>query len=149
MMNKKTLLSKQRFKSARLAIKMATAVGVAAILCACASTFLVSKDCKTYYFGSTEEGLYKMLCTTGDLMRVLDDGALPPEMRAGLYDAQCVERSRDRVNALYQSLTSEQKSALKSAFSRHGYYVNYKPIGNYDFDNLLDNINFCPTGAGY
>ncbi len=120
-----------------------------AIICGCASTFLISKDCKTYYFGSTEEELYKMLCTTGDLMKILDDSPLSLEMRSGIYGAQCSERSKEQVDALYRSLTREEKRALKSAFVRHGYYVNYKPIGNYDYDNYRDNINFCPPGTGY
>ncbi|HSB52492.1 MAG TPA: hypothetical protein VLD40_07515, partial [Dissulfurispiraceae bacterium] len=31
----------------------------------CASTFLISKDCKTYFFGEVNETTYKMLCLSG------------------------------------------------------------------------------------
>ncbi|HET6516503.1 MAG TPA: hypothetical protein VFG09_15225, partial [Thermodesulfovibrionales bacterium] len=77
----------------------------------CASTFLVSKDCKTYFFGSDEEGLHRMLCDTGDLRDILADTRLPHDLQERFYEAQCIDPSYEDVKALYAALTPEQKRA--------------------------------------
>lgn len=116
---------------------------------ACAKTFLVSKECKTYFFGSADEGLYTLLCASGDFTKILDDSGLPQDVKDGLYKAQCVERSKAEVDELYTTLTPDQKEKLKFAFVKHGYEINYKPLPNYQYDNYIDNINFCPTDSRY
>ncbi len=111
----------------------------------CAKTFLVSKDCTTYYFGSQDQKLYDMLCTAGDLQKVLSDSGLPEDARGALYQAQCTERSKEKLDAIYGGLGREQQEALKSAFRKHGYEINAKPAPNYRVYPYYDNVlNFCP-----
>lgn len=112
----------------------------------CPKTFLISKDCTTYFFGSQDQKLYTLLCTSGDLRKIVDEAGLPEDMRGGLYEAQCTERSREKLDSLYASLGSEQRDALKSAFRRHGYEINAKPAPNYRVYPYYDNVNFCPPG---
>lgn len=126
------------------------AVSAVLILGGCASTFLVSKDCRTYYFGSPEEGPYKMLCASGDFRKILDDSALPQEIKDSLYKAQCLDRSKESVKRIYASLTDDQKEELKFSFQKHGYYVNYKPVPNYQYNYYyVSNREFCPSEREY
>ncbi len=112
---------------------------------ACAKTFLVSKDCTTYYFGSQDQKLYDMLCTAGDLQKVLIDSGLPEDARGPLYQAQCTERSKEKLDTIYGGLNREQQEALKSAFRKQGYEINAKPAPNYRVYPYYDNVlNFCP-----
>jgi hypothetical protein len=115
----------------------------------CAKTFLLSKDCNTYFFGSNNETLHQMLCTAGDLEKVLSDSQLPQDVKAGLYRAQCVERTREAVDTMYASLAPEQQEALKSAFRKHGYEINIKPAPNFHIYPYYDNVNFCPPEQHY
>jgi hypothetical protein len=114
----------------------------------CARTFLVSKDCTTYFFGSQDQTLYSMLCASGDLEAILNDAALPADARAALLEAQCRERSREKLDRIYASLSSEQQDALKSAFRKHGYEINTKPAPNFRVYPYYDNVNFCPPEPG-
>ena len=114
----------------------------------CTSTFLVSKDCKTYFFGEINEGLYKMLCPSGDLKKVLDDTGLPQEIRDDLYKYSCIDRSKEKVKAAYSSLTCEQKRELKFSFQRHGFDINYKPVGNYRFGYGYRDPELCTPDSG-
>jgi hypothetical protein len=109
------------------------------------STFLVSKDCNTYFLGDTEVVFNKMLCASGDFKKILDSSNLPPDVRESLYKAQCVDHSREDVKKIYASLTPEQKRDLKFNFQVHGYYVNYKPVPNYQYDYYAAAYNgeFC------
>jgi hypothetical protein len=115
----------------------------------CASTFLVSKDCNTYYFGSTQEKLYNMLCSSGDLEKVLNSADLPPLYRDSLYRFQCVDRSHDGVVRIYTDLSSDQKDRLKDAFKEHGYEINSRPTDNFHVYPLGVNPDFCPTHEKY
>ncbi len=134
--------------TARVTILLA--VSAVLILGGCASTFLVSKDCRTYYFGSPEEGPYKMLCASGDFRKILDDSALPQEIKDSLYKAQCLDRSKESVKKIYASLTDDQKEELKFTFQKHGYYVNYKPVPNYQYNYYyVSNREFCPSEREY
>ncbi len=119
-------------------------IASALLITGCAKTFLVSKDCTTYFFGSQDQKLYGMLCTSGDLRKVLADTALPEEARAGLYQAQCIDRSREKLDHLYASLDREQQDSLKAAFRKQGYEINAKPAPNYQVYPYYDNVNFCP-----
>ncbi len=85
-----------------------------------------------------------MLCTSGDLKKILADAALPEESDANLYEAQCSDRSREKLDRIYASLNPEQQEALKSAFRKHGYEINAKPAPNYRVYPYYDNVNFCP-----
>src|SRR5512136_20359 len=137
-------------RAGRVRATLLLAACAALALGACASTFLVSKDCRTYYFGSPEDGPYKMLCASGDLKKVLDDSALPREIKDSLYKAQCLDRSKESVKKIYASLTDDQKEELKFSFQKHGYYVNYKPVPNYQYNYYyVSNQEFCPSEREY
>jgi hypothetical protein len=114
------------------------------------STFLVSKDCYTDYLGSTVEVFNKTLCASGDFKKILDDTKLPQDVKESLYQAQCVDHSQEDVKKIYASLTREQKRDLKFNFQVHGYYVNYKPVPNYQFNYYaVYNREFCPREKEY
>lgn len=120
----------------------------------CAATFLVSDECESYFFGSADEGLYKMICASGDLKKVLVDTALPQATKEQLYTYQCIERSETKVEDLYASLTKEQKKSLMFSFQKHGYLINYKPTDRYQFvgygfDYYDSNLSFCPDRTHY
>jgi len=114
------------------------------------STFLVSKDCYTDYLGSTVEVFNKTLCASGDFKKILDDTKLPQDVKQSLYQAQCVDHSRENVKKIYASLTPEQKRDLKFNFQMQGYYVNYKPVPNYQYNYYaVYNREFCPPERDY
>ena len=115
----------------------------------CATTFLVSKDCYTYYFGSTQEELHRILCGTGDLQKILDDSKLPQDARDSLYRFQCVDRSHDDVVRTYAALSGSQKSMLREAFIKNGYEINARPASNFHVYPLDINPNFCPSQEVY
>ena len=121
------------------------------LLPACTQTFLISKDCRNYFFGSDEKELRTMLCDSGDLRRILDDAQLPPETKDSLYGYQCTERSGDKVRELYGALSLEQKRDLKYSFQKHGYDINYRPTRSRMRDpfGYEDYTDLCPPGGGY
>lgn len=94
----------------------------------CSSTFLVSKDGKGYFFGSRSEAIYKMLCESGDLAKVLKETGLPKEMKEALYRYNCTaERSGEKVKEIYAAMTHDQRKDLRNAFKGNGYDINYLP----------------------
>ena len=109
----------------------------------CVSTFTVSKYCTTYYFGSTQDGLHKMLCESGDLLKVLNDSGLPRETQDAFSRFQCVDRSHDGVVKTYAVLSGEQKMKLLEAFKKQGYEINSKPASNFHVFPLDIDPNFC------
>lgn len=103
-------------------------VATAIITGGCSSTFLISKDGKGYFLGSNSSSIFKMLCDSGDLTKVLSDTKLPPKMKDDLYRYNCSsERSGDKVKEIYASMTHDQRKDLRSAFKNNGYDVNYLP----------------------
>lgn len=126
----------------------APAIVVAFFTFGCAATFLVSKDCKTYFFGSNGEGLYRLLCQTGDFRNVLAETGFPDDLKERFYASQCVERSYGKVKALYLSLAPEQQRQLRFAFQKQGYEINFMPTDNYQFDYYdSESPEFCPPGG--
>ena len=99
------------------------------ILTGCApSTFIVSNGIRSNYFGSESKGAYRMLCSSGDLKKVLRRAELPEEIKEDIYEYACTEhRSNKKMISLYTFLTPEEKKSLKRAFVRHGYTVNSVP----------------------
>ncbi|MBI5141776.1 MAG: hypothetical protein HZA20_06235 [Nitrospirae bacterium] len=90
------------------------------------STFIVSRDSSSYYFGSESQSLKRMICDTGDLERVLRDAEIPEHLKSDFNEYVCTEkRSREKVIALYAFLSPEEKRSLKRAFSMRGYMVNH------------------------
>lgn len=96
---------------------------------ACTSTFLVSKDGKGYFLGSSSGAIYNLLCESGDLKRVLSDTTtLHEQMRDDLYRYNCTnERSGEKVKQIYAAMTPEQRKDLRTAFTKNGYDINYLP----------------------
>lgn len=91
----------------------------------CSDTFLITKNGKSYFFGSSREGLYKLLCESGDLSKILNDTHLPQDVKDNLYKYNCTpSQSRDKVKEIYSSMTTEQRRELRLAFQLHGYDIN-------------------------
>lgn len=97
------------------------------LLAGCApSTFLIQKGTSNaYYFGSESKKAYEMLCSGGELKKVLRDAELHEDIKDELYRYVCTEaRSFDKVVSLYIFLTPEEKKNLKSAFVKHDFIIN-------------------------
>lgn len=95
------------------------------VLWGCSDTFLVTKDGKSYFFGGKRDELYRMLCDSGDLGKILECTRLSPEAMADLYKYNCTHRSGEKVKGIYASLTPEQRRELRLSFQKHGYDINY------------------------
>jgi hypothetical protein len=110
-------------------IMLSAVILVAVFLAGCgATTFIISKDSQAYYLGRKSDRLYEMICKSGDLEAVLSETSMPDDLKKDLYRYNCTdERSKERVVALYNYLSPEEKDELKSAFRRHGYTINYVP----------------------
>ena len=66
-----------------------------------------------------------MLCSSGDLMKVLEATLLSGEMKDAFYRDNCsAERSSDKVRQLFASMTSEQRKDIRTAFKKNGYSIN-------------------------
>jgi hypothetical protein len=109
----------------------------------CVPTFLISKDCKTYFFGEVNETKYKMLCPSGDFERVLNSTTLPRETKNALYWSTCRDRSRQRPQAVYASLSAAQKRDLKFSFQKQGCEVNVRLISNFRYEAFTTGPGFC------
>lgn len=107
-------------------ITMAALLAGSLTLSGCnSSNFLVYKDARHYYVTSKSDGLRKMLCESGDLTRITKDAALTEPLRNELYDSICAStKVKERVLATLESMTKEQRKALKLAFQMNGYEVN-------------------------
>ena len=92
------------------------------------STFLISKGNRAYYFGRQSNSLKRLLCESGDFKKVLRDTKMPQHLKADFYKYVCSkEASKDKVMALYNFLSPEERKSLKRAFVKHGYAINYVP----------------------
>ncbi|MDA8088496.1 MAG: hypothetical protein M0Z75_17585 [Nitrospiraceae bacterium] len=89
--------------------------------------FTLLKDGRDYYFASNRKGLYKMLCASGDLKKVLDRASMPANLKKDFYRYDCVEPSADKVQGLYALLSPDEKHSLQSAFEAQGYEINASP----------------------
>ncbi len=119
----------ERRKAGRVLKGLQVVLGAAflvSLIGGCASTFIVMKDGKGYFFGSKSEGLYKMLCESGDLKSILDDTQLSRGDKDSLYKYNCDlnERSKEKITEIYASLKPEQRRDLRLAFQKHGYDIN-------------------------
>lgn len=105
---------------------IAFAAVVSMILAGCSSTnFLVYKDAKHFYVTSKSDTLRQMLCESGDLAKISRDAALPDRTQKELHDSICAtDKVKERVLAALESMSKEQRSALKLAFQTNGYEVN-------------------------
>ncbi|MGW8273278.1 MAG: hypothetical protein ACWGN7_07815 [Thermodesulfovibrionales bacterium] len=107
----------------------ALVIAFALVLLGCApSTFIISKDGRAYYFGRESKVLRAMLCDSGDLERILSETIMPDNLKHAFLRYNCSEdRSEKKVIATYLFLNPDERKDLKSAFSRHGYVINYVP----------------------
>ena len=90
----------------------------------CTSNFLITKDGKSYFFGSRDDAIYKMLCESGDLKMILAGTKLPENTKADLYKYNCTEPSKDKLKDMVSSMTPEQRRDLRLSFQVHGYDIN-------------------------
>jgi hypothetical protein len=98
------------------------------IISGCSSTFLVSKDGKGYFFGSKSDAIYRMLCDSGDLRKILKDATkIKEDTKDAIYQANCVNRSGEKVKEIYAAMTPEERKDLRNAFKLNGYDINYMP----------------------
>jgi hypothetical protein len=100
-------------------------IGLALATGACTSMFMVGKGGTGGYLGCSSPAMYEMLCTSGDMEKVLATTHLSKDMKDAFYKHSCSEeRSRGELKQLYASMTSEQRKDLKTAFKKNGYSVN-------------------------
>lgn len=102
------------------------------LLAGCSSTFLVSKDGKGYFWGNNSKAIYRMLCESGDLIKILEATKFIQTMKDDIYKYNCStehsgERSGEKVKQIYAALTADQRRALRNAFKSNGYDINYLP----------------------
>ncbi len=98
------------------------------LMSGCSSTFLISKDGKGYFFGSKSDAVYRLLCDSGDLRRILKDATrIPAEKKEFIYQSNCVSRSGEKVKEIYASMTPDERKDLRNAFKLNGYDINYLP----------------------
>lgn len=99
--------------------------GIAFIAGACTDTFLLGKGRVGYFYGSGSNAIYAMLCTSGDLEKVLLDSSLSKEKKEDIYKSNCsAERSSEKVKKIYASMTVGERKDIKNAFRKNGYEIN-------------------------
>ncbi|MDA8090175.1 MAG: hypothetical protein M0Z61_08155 [Nitrospiraceae bacterium] len=91
--------------------------------------FAVYKNGRAYYFASRSTGLHKMLCDSGDFKKVLAASSVPQDKKDSLYRYNCIKPDCNKVQALYVSLTPDQRTSIREAFEGQGYTINYFPCG--------------------
>ena len=106
-----------------------TLTGITAIVLltgACGSVPLIGKaDDERRGRRPGTKAAYEMLCTSGDLVKVLEDTHFSKEMKEAFYQSNCsAERSYDKVKKLFISMTPEQRKDIRTAFKKNGYEIN-------------------------
>jgi hypothetical protein len=103
-----------------------SAIVIAALLTvSCTSTFRVSKNGKGYFLGSNAKDLYKWLCESRDLEKILSETRLRQEKKGDLYKYNCSgKKSTLKVKEIYASMTPEERKDLRTAFKENGYDIN-------------------------
>ena len=94
-----------------------------------ANRFAIYKNGKAYYFASRSNGLHHMLCDSGDFKKVLAASSVPQDKKDSLYRYNCVQPDCNKVQALYVSLTPDERKSIRKAFEGQGYDINYFPCG--------------------
>jgi flagellar basal body-associated protein FliL len=100
--------------------------GMVLVTGACTPMFMVGKgEGRVVFLGSNSQATYEVLCTSGDLEKVLEATNLSKEMKDSFYQYNCsTERSSDKVKQLFASMTSEQRKDIRNAFIQNGYSIN-------------------------
>lgn len=98
------------------------------IFAGCTSSFLVSKDGKGYFWGNDSKAMYRMLCESGDLRKILSGTKFLQELKDDIYRYNCSpERSGEKIKQIYASMSHEQRKELRNVFKDNGYDINYLP----------------------
>jgi hypothetical protein len=91
----------------------------------CTSTFMMVKNGTGYMLGSESKEVYRILCESGDLKKILSDAQLRQEAKDDLFKYNCSpERSRDKVKQVYAAMVPEERKSLRIAFKSNGYEIN-------------------------
>ena len=99
--------------------------GMVLVTGACTSMPMVGKEGRSGFLGNNSKEMYEMLCTSGDLEKVLEATELSKEMKDEFYRYNCsAERDSDKLKQLYASMTSEQRREVRNAFKQKGYSIN-------------------------
>lgn len=98
----------------------------ALLMTGCSSgNFMVYKDAKHFYVTSTGPELKRILCDSGDMDRIAVDSKLPQQLQQDLKEGICgSNKVKERLMALLEGMTKEQRSSLKEAFRKNGYDIN-------------------------
>lgn len=99
---------------------------VALLVGGCSSNnFMVYKNAKHFYVTSTGPELKRILCDSGDMDKIAVDSKLPLALQKDLKEGICSSNKvKDRLMALLEGMTKEQRTALKDAFRQNGYDIN-------------------------
>jgi hypothetical protein len=99
--------------------------GTALLAAGCSSTFMMVKNGSGYMLGSDSNEVYRLLCESGDLQKILLDAQLGQGTKDDLYRYNCSpDRSRDKVKQVYASMVPAERKALRVAFKSNGYEIN-------------------------
>jgi hypothetical protein len=100
--------------------------GITICTSACTPMLMIQKEGvekRGRFLGS--KWAFELLCSSGDLTKVLEDTHLSKEMKETFYQSHCsAERSYEKVKQIYTSMTSEQRKDIKTAFKKNGYTIN-------------------------
>jgi len=105
---------------------MLVIAGMALITGACTSLFMVGKgEERGVFLGSNSKAAFEMLCTSGELKEVLEATHLNRETKDTLYKYNCSdERSSDKFQQVFASMTPDQKQDIMNAFKEKGFAIN-------------------------
>jgi hypothetical protein len=109
----------------RIVAHVMVVVGILFIGGCSSNNFLVYKEAKHFYVTSNGPELKRVLCDSGDMDRITKDSKLSEEMQKSLKDGICASNKvKERLMALLDDMTREQRMALKDAFRINGYDIN-------------------------
>lgn len=99
--------------------------GLSLFIGACSTGFVLSKGGYHTYLGSNSNIKYNMLCSSGELEKVLATTHLSQERKDTFYRYNCSdERSSEKIKQLYAAMTPEERKDMKKAFKANGYGIN-------------------------
>lgn len=107
-------------------IRMTLLASACLLMAACSSNFMVYKQGRHFYVTSTGQELKAVLCDSGDLKRILAESKLDLPLQGKLDESICgTGKVRERVLAVLEDMSREQRSSLKTSFQAHGYDINH------------------------
>ncbi|MDU0458488.1 MAG: hypothetical protein RW306_07095 [Geobacteraceae bacterium] len=107
-------------------IRMTLLASACLLMAACSSNFMVYKQGRHFYVTSTGQELKAVLCDSGDLKRILGESKLNLPLQNKLDESICgTGKVRERVLAVLEEMSREERSNLKVSFQAHGYDINH------------------------